>query len=205
LNRNGGSPASSTDLVPVWEHGRRPRGLNGALHLVLLAASATGCGQVQTEVGAITIPQEAAVCDGDLSNVGTGDFRMSFQVATTQTGWVAVANQRAECAPSVFWDVRIADGGFVYAEVDDGAHYTAITSTGPKINDGAPHAILVVRASGTLTVYVDGGASGSQASGASLGPLPPLRLGTDVCVGAPGDDTAALIGGVTDACVSRSS
>jgi hypothetical protein len=166
--------------------------------------SAAGCGQVQTEVGSITLPQEAAVCEGDLSNIGTGDFLIQLQVTTTQTGWVAVANQRGQCIPSPFWDIRIADG-FVYVEVDDVAHYTAITSTGPKVNDGAPHAILVVRASSTLTVYIDGGASGSQASGASLGPLPALRLGTDVCIGAVGDDTAALIGAVTDACVSRSS
>jgi hypothetical protein len=174
------------------------------IRLVLLATTATGCGQVQTEVGSITLPQEAAVCDGDLSNVGTGDFRISLQVTTTQTGWVAVANQRGQCVPSVFWDIRI-DDGVIYVEVDDVAHYTAITSTGPKVNDGAPHAILVVRASGTLTVYVDGGASGSQTSGASLGPLPPLRLGTDVCIGAVGDSTVALIGAVTDSCISRSS
>jgi hypothetical protein len=178
-------------------------GLN-RIRVVLLAMAFSGCGQVQTEVGSLTVPEEAAVCDGDLSSVGTGDFRISVQVTTTQTGWVAVASQRGQCGPSVFWEIRIADG-FVYVEVDDVAQYTAITSTGPKVNDGAPHAILVVRASGTLTVYVDGGASGSGASGASLGPLPPLQLGTDVCVGAVGDDTAALVGAVTGACVSRSS
>ena len=88
---------------------------------------------------------------------------------------------------------------------DDIAHYIALPSTGPKINDGAPHAIVVVRASGTLTVYIDGGASGSGVSGASLGPLPALKLGTDICVGAVGDSTVALVGQITDVCVSRSS
>ena len=173
------------------------------LRFVLLAMTATGCGEVQTEVGAI-LPREAAVCDGDLSNIGTGDFRISLQVKTTQTGWVAIASQRGNCGPAVFWDIRLVDG-FVYAEVDDVAHYTALTSTGAKVNDGAPHAILVVRASGTLTIYVDGGASGSQASAASLGPLPALQVGTEVCVGAVGDTTAPLMGAVTNACISRSS
>ena len=192
--------------MQVQEHDPRPHGLKGALQirLFLVAMSAAGCGQVETEVGSVTLPQEAAVCDGDLSNVGTGDFRISLQVTTTQTGWVAVANQRGQCIPSVFWDIRI-DDGLVHVEVDDVAHYTAITSTGPKVNDGAPHAILAVRASGTLTVYVNGGASGSQASTASLGPLPPLRIGTDVCVGAVGDSTVALIGAVTAPCITRSS
>jgi hypothetical protein len=185
---------------------RARRGSTGAVgvRLLLFATIVAGCGQVQTEVGSIDVPQEAAVCDGDLSNIGTGDFRVAFEVTTTQTGWVALANQRAECDPSVFWDVRM-DDGVVYVEVDDIAHYIALASTGPKINDGAPHAIVVVRASGTLTVYVDGGAAGSGVSGASLGPLPALKLGTDICVGAVGDSTVALVGEITNACVSRSS
>jgi hypothetical protein len=169
-----------------------------------LVSTLSGCGQVQTEVGSINRPQDAGVCEGDLSDIGTGDFRISFQIATTQSGWVAVANQRGECIPAVFWDIRL-DDGLVYIEVDDIAHYTAITSTGPKINDGAPHAILVVRAAGTLSVYVDGSAAGSQGSGASLGALPPVQLGTDVCVSAVGDDTVALKGLILGACVSRSS
>jgi hypothetical protein len=177
---------------------------NGRLRLVLLAMTAIGCGEVQTEVGTIIPRQEAAVCDGDLSNIGTGDFRISLQVTTTQTGWVAIANQRGNCGPGVFWDIRLTDG-LLYVEVDDVAHYTALTSTGRKVNDGAPHTILVVRAAGTLTVYVDGGASGSQASGAALGSLPTPRVGTDICVGAVGDNTAALMGAVTSACIARSS
>lgn len=168
-----------------------------------LAATASGCGQVQTEVGSINPPQDSGACEGDLSDIGTGDFRVSFQVATKQGGWVALANQRGECIPAVFWDVRL-DDGLVYVEVDDIAHYTAITSTGPKINDGAPHAVVVVRAGGTLSVSVDGSAVGSQGSGASLGALPPVQLGTDVCVGAVGDSTVALVGLIVGACVSRS-
>jgi hypothetical protein len=166
-------------------------------------ALAAACGRVDSEVGAIAPPQEAAVCDGDLSSIGTGDFRVSLRVTTTQAGWVAVANQRGMCRPAVFWDIRL-DDGFVYIEVDDIASYTAFTSTGPKVNDGAPHDVSVQRAAGVLTVYVDGGASGSQPSRAALGPLPPVQIGTDVCVGAVGDDTVALVGTISDPCVTRS-
>jgi len=39
-------------------------------------------------------------CVRDLSNIGTGDFHISFSVMTTQAGLTALINQRATCGCS---------------------------------------------------------------------------------------------------------
>jgi hypothetical protein len=179
-----------------------------------LAASA--CGPIATEVGAELTPDSSAqpsatadsatadapVCSGDLSNIGSGDFRVSFVITTTQTQFAALVNQRAVCAHAVFWDVRMTTGGLLAVETDDDTNYTPLTSSGAKVNDGRPHDVLVQRAAGTLTVYVDGVASGAAPSIASFGQLPPLRSGADACTAAI-DGTMTFTGTLTDLCVSK--
>jgi hypothetical protein len=177
------------------------------------ALAALACGQIDTAVGeeftrdagaesAVTIdaPAEASrVCTGDLSNLGTGDFHVSLTVTTTEGGLAGLANQRHECDPSVFWDIRL-DQGFLDVEVDDVAHYTQLFTTRAVVNDGQPHDILAARVAGTLSVYVDGVLVGSGASLASLGPLDPLVSGTDVCV-TSADGTVAFVGQIANLCV----
>ena len=69
------------------------------------------------------------------------------------------------------------------------------------VNDGKPHAVVVRRASGTVTITVDGATVGSAASAANLGALTTLLIAGDPCVGV--DGTMAFTGSVTDVCVSR--
>jgi len=173
-----------------------------------------GCGQVDTAVG-VELARDAAVersepadaaaeadaprCTGDLSNVGTGDFQVSLTVTGTQTGLVALVSQRASCAPSVFWDIRMQDG-LLFVEVDDVTRYTALQKAGPAINDGLPHRVTVDRVAGTLTAYVDGVEAGSDTSPESLGALPAFASGTDVCV-TSSDGTAAFVGQIANVCV----
>jgi hypothetical protein len=142
---------------------------------------------------------DARVCTDDLSNIGTADFTISVTLATTQSGQVAVVSQRDVCGHSMFWDIRL-DNGFPEVETDDGAgNYTDFDGT-TLVNDGATHVIEVERVSETITLYVDGVASGSAASVTPFGALPALAVGTDICVGT--DATVAFSGTETDVCVS---
>ena len=173
--------------------------------LWLPATLAGGCGRDDTVVGeqlATDASRDARVvhCTGDLSGVGTGDFQVSLSVTTQQPGLVALANQRAQCTPSVFWDIRM-NSGLLFVEVDDVAHYTAIHTTGATINDGRAHAVAVRRIAGVLTVSVDGVDTGAQASLASLDALAPLATGTDSCVQSM-DGTAAFSGQIAAVCVA---
>jgi hypothetical protein len=137
-------------------------------------------------------------CGTDLSNIGTADFRISLTLSTSQLNVsVAVANQRDMCGGGMFWDMRLADGA-LRMQTDDGNNPTDLSSTGPPVNDGLPHHLAAHRASGVLTLYVDGAAVGSSsAPPAAFTQLAPLVSGTDVCRG-----TRALMGTITDLCVS---
>jgi hypothetical protein len=141
----------------------------------------------------------AVPCGGDLSNIGTGDFHIAFDLRTTQSGLAALLNQRAACSPGKYWDLRFSSGQ-IEIETDDVASYTNLVSTGPDLNDGAPHSVVVARVSGTLTITVDGVDSGSTAAGASFGALPALASGVDVCDG--NDGTVAFQGTLSSVCVS---
>ncbi len=177
----------------------------GELASLWLAALAGGCGRDDTVVGE-QFPADASGdagvvhCTGDLSGVGAGDFQVSLSITTQQPGLVALVNQREQCAPSVFWDIRMEDG-LLFVVVDDVAHYTAIHTTGAAINDGRAHAVAVRRIAGVLTVSVDGVDASPQASLASLGALAPLAIGTDPCVQST-DGTAAFSGPIAAVCVA---
>jgi hypothetical protein len=153
-------------------------------------------------------PRDAAACPGatrDLSNVGTGDFRISFHVVTTQTGWAALLNQRSVCFFAVFWDIRQTDAGTLLVETDNNTStsYQSVQST-IKINDGKPHDVTVARAAGTLTIRIDGAAAGQGPSSAALGAMPALRVGTDSC-GPTSDPATAAFAGATlsEVCMTR--
>src|SRR5258708_38255004 len=74
-------------------------------------------------------------CTRDLSNIGPGDFQISMNLTTTQTGLVAVANQRAQCTVATFWDIRIQNGA-VLVETNDGPNYDRVLSGGAPVNNG---------------------------------------------------------------------
>lgn len=140
-------------------------------------------------------------CSGDLSNIGTGDFHITFTLRMTQSGLVALVNQRASCTPSTFWDLRLKSGE-IQVETDDVTNYAALTGSGPDLDDGATHAVVVERVSGTLSIVVDGTNYGSTGSATSFGALAALTVGTDVCEQSGGDGTVALSGSLTNLCVA---
>jgi hypothetical protein len=140
----------------------------------------------------------APVCSSNLSNIGTGNFVISIDLRTTESGLAALVNQRASCSSSTYWDLRLSSGELRF-ESDDGTSYTDLTSTGPEIDDGAPHTVLVQRVDQTVTIYVDGNASGAAASRAAFGALPSLALESDPCDGY--DGTAAYQGTLAVVCI----
>ena len=191
---------------------RRALALSSSIVALACGLACLGCGRVDTAVGVELAPDAGVetsasldageadvVCTGDLSNIGTADFHVSLTVTTTQAGLVALVNQRATCAPSVFWDIRMQDG-LLFVEVDDVTHYTALSDAGASVNDGRSHAVRIERAAGVVTAYVDGVETSASPSLESLGTLPALASGTDVCV-TSSDGTAAFVGKITNVCV----
>jgi hypothetical protein len=151
-----------------------------------------------TGVTASGVDAAKGPCAGDLSNIGTGDFQVSFELRTTASGRVALVNQRTACSSGMFWDLRLS-GGEIEIQTDDGSHSTDLTGTGPEMDDGAPHSVRVSRVAGTLTISVDGATSGTGASAASFGALPPLVTGSDGCDGQ--DGTVPFSGTISNLCV----
>ena len=96
------------------------------------------------------------------------------------------------------------ENGTLMIETDTNAAGTEYTDfpTSIAINDGAPHVVVVKRASGLLTVTIDGAIAGSATSTSSLDTLPTLEVGTDPCVGVPGTGLYNLVGTVSSICVA---
>jgi hypothetical protein len=108
-------------------------------------------------------------------------------------------NQRATCTlASSFWDIRLSNGALL-VETDDSQMYTSVTASGPAINDGLPHDVVVERLAGNLVVLVDSVQVGSEASVTNFGRLPPLVVGVDAC---DAGGTIALVGSLTNLCVA---
>jgi hypothetical protein len=135
-------------------------------------------------------PSSGSACIDDLSNIGTGDFQISFVLTTTWNGSadMAVINQRAHCDHGMFWDVRVDGSGQLDVETDDALslgqaneHYTQIWST--SVADGKPHCIQVERKAQVLMTLIDGVVSSSGMSQSSFGPLPSFSVKSDACDG----------------------
>jgi len=141
----------------------------------------------------------------DLSNVATGDFRVSFHVVTTQTGWVALINQRSVCSYGTFWDIRLQAVGRLWVELDNNTAggYESVEST-DAINDGQPHEVVVGRVAGRLSIHIDGAAAGQAGSPLSLGTLPALQVGDDICITTVKSPVTVMFSGtLTDICITR--
>jgi Concanavalin A-like lectin/glucanases superfamily len=140
-------------------------------------------------------------CMNDLSNILAGDFTVAVQMNTTQSGPVAVLNQRSVCNSSVFWDLQLQVGGAIQIETDAIANYDRIRGS-IVVADGKTHDIVVKRVSEQVTIYVDGkpDPSGQGASLSSFQALAAIAVGTDVCDSPTG--LQAFKGTLTDVCVS---
>lgn len=193
-----GTFPTDTGVLPNFTTGAEPEASAGAAEGGDMSDAVT-VDAADMESGGNDAAKDAATCTGDLSNIGTNDFDISFTVTSAQSGLVALVSQRTNCGPSVFWDIRMK-GGFILVEVDDIATYTEITSTGPQVDDGVGHNVSVRRSAETLTVYVDGMASGSMSARQSLGQLAPVTIGTDPCVDS--GTTAALVGTIATLCIT---
>jgi hypothetical protein len=180
-----------------------------ASHASLDASDASGAVTDATDATDAGCPSEGL---GDLSNIGTGDFHISFVITTTQNAWAALVNQRAMCSGAlIFWDIRECttrgnigscpvDGALV-VETDDSAHKYSSCYTAKGIADGKPHLVELARISGLLTVSIDGAQSASTNSPASFGALAPVKIDTDVCVGVD-QTTVPSVGTLSGLCIT---
>jgi hypothetical protein len=148
----------------------------------------------------------APVCGTDLSNVGTGDFQITFTMQTMQKqGRVALFNQRSACAPGDFWDVHLQDGMLVVETeslIDGGMNDAILTGCLP-LADGGPRHIVIQRVGGTLAEFVTGIFDATpMTSLARFDALPAVATGTSACIGV--DATVAFDqnnGALSDLCI----
>jgi hypothetical protein len=197
---DGGSRLDSAlDLPPLADSGGDDAATDSAADLPR---------PVDTHEAGRASPDAGACLGGaarDLSNVGTGDFRISFHVVTTQMGWAALLNQRSTCFLGLFWDIRQTATGTILVETDANTNpsYQTVEST-IKINDGQPHDVAVARVGGLLTIRIDGAAAGQGPSSGALGTLPAVKVGDDAC-GATSNPATAKFAGMTlsEVCITR--
>ncbi len=173
------------------------------------AGNATGGGQGGANEGGATgeggiggtgeevTCEVAPTCSQDLSNVGTGDFSISFKITTNAQVNSAIVSQRQICMHSNFWEVSLGGQAGIWVETDDQVHYTLVV--GPMvINDGAPHDVRICRKSGIIYVFADGALRSQASSLSNLATLPPLASKTTVCTSF---GRKALVGTLENVCV----
>jgi hypothetical protein len=161
------------------------------------AGGATGEGGIGGAGGEVTC-EVAPTCSQDLSNIGTGDFSISFTITTSAQVNSAIVSQRQICMHSKFWEVALlSDQEGISVETDDQVHYTSFV--GPMvISDGAPHDVRICRKSGTIYVFADGSLRSQAESLASFATLPAFASKTTVCTAY---GRTALDGTLEDVCV----
>jgi predicted RNA binding protein YcfA (HicA-like mRNA interferase family) len=136
-------------------------------------------------------------CADDLSHVGAGDFRVTFDVlATSVESDGPLVEQRATCGQyDPHWLVAIA-AGHVVAQTYDGSAGATLQSVG-TVNDGARHRVAVARVAGTLSIAVDGVVDTSEPNAVfAPGALPAMQVGRSACA-------SPYSGQVTNACAVR--
>jgi hypothetical protein len=152
---------------------------------------------------ASTAAEAGSTCVTDLSGVGTGDFRVSFTLTTTETGLtVGLVNQRAGCdQTSVWWDATLTPSGGIELATDDGSSTSYVfVESGNAVNDGAPHKIVVARTNGAIWYSRDGVLGSSMTPDPyAFGNFPALRIGSDPC---PNTVGLAGNGSLTDLCIT---
>jgi hypothetical protein len=156
---------------------------------------------------ACAVPGDGSACVDTLSNIGAGDFHIRLEITTTETGLIALVDQRAICTLGMYWDLRAYPDHLVF-ETDDGlqgtAHYTHFDVVNTHVNDGQPHCLIAQRVGRSVTVFVDGVPSVSVPSLSVFGQLPPLLRGRDPCEGtdAGHDGTKPFVGVMTNLCIT---
>jgi hypothetical protein len=100
------------------------------------------------------------------------------------------------------WDIRMLPTGKLGIEFDDnGSNYVTMLTNG-AVNDGNPHTVVVARRGSNVSISIDGTMDVTQVANVPLLTLPALQVGTDPCDNDLPDPTVALVGTVTDVCLS---
>jgi hypothetical protein len=153
-------------------------------------------------------------CITDLSYVGVRDFYISFTLQTTAGAInMALLNQRTGCdGAGYWWDITYvtgtSGGGAVQFQMVAGLVTSGwnLQETGNSdLNDGLLHRIVFSRVAEQVELTVDGVLAGGPVPGSydftsetqALGPLAPLKVGTDDCPG-----FINTLGTIADVCIT---
>jgi hypothetical protein len=141
-------------------------------------------------------------CITDLTDVGTGDFHIAFQLQTSATKLSTLLFQRGICLHSEFWDIHLLSSGKIGVELDNsGANYTVLNSS-RTVNDGAAHTIVVARVSLDLSITIDGVVDTSTLAHTDFGYLPPLGIASGSTCEGSSNGEVALKGTLTALCIT---
>jgi hypothetical protein len=138
---------------------------------------------------------DAVVFNTQSGNFAASNFTIDFWIQTSTARLEAILNKRDLCAFGNFWDIRKQADGRILFEIDQsgpGDFFSLMSTT--SINDGNFHHVAIVRAGTSITIYIDGVASGSGTAPSiiSVNNNAFLIAGSDVCVGT--DGTQAFTG-----------
>lgn len=130
-------------------------------------------GAAMTTLGGADTPHGIALPAG-ASPTGTGDFTIEFLLSTTMipTNSIIILEVTGGASADYF-NIGLT-ANFIGNSGVQVQHGLTVNGPGvsPSVNDGNPHQITVKRASGTVTLYIDGAVAGSTfAAGESLGPF----------------------------------
>jgi hypothetical protein len=148
-----------------------------------------------------TCAEPSVSCNGDLSNVGTGDFTIMFTLTTSMTTHlVEILAQRDFCGHQFFWDAQLSAGALKVELDDNQQNYTECLGT-KVINDGQPHRVVMHRAAGILTIQVDCALDATCTAATNFSTALPSLRRTSPCIGNP-DPPVDLVGTLSNVCVA---
>jgi hypothetical protein len=134
------------------------------------ASASLGGGEVTLSANGAYDPASYVDFGTTAAAFGTGDFTVAHWYQTTFSGdgnLGDILGNRVDSSGGTFFSARLHSEGYVTFEIDDGANGDtyASASTSATVNDGAWHHLAYVRQGTTVTIYVDGVASGSDSAG----------------------------------------
>jgi hypothetical protein len=141
-------------------------------------ATRDGDGALLTDAAPDSTFDVSPSCINDLSNVGTANFEISFDLQVTATTKSALVHQRAPCTAATYWDIYINDVNRAVFEIQAGGSMATSPSL-VTVANGAQHKIVCNRIGAAISISVDGASPNTQSGSTyNLTALPPIEIAT---------------------------
>lgn len=194
-----GCTAPNEDFVAVQEPSFSDGASSGAIGPAFDGGAVPDLAPFVTVPDLDALPDLTPSCGNTLAWVGSGDFAISFRIATGAVVQSTVLYQRAVCdASQDMWAITLEPLGTLVFEIAGVGGYGA-AQTKVAVNDSTPHDVVLRRSAGTVVFFIDGAvASMAVALPQSLGNLPPIGVAkNNPC---DGQGLKPLAGIVTNVC-----